>query len=248
MRWKNQKEFWDKLGESNPDAAVIDPSDKLGHKNKYIVSVRNKAIFNEIKKFNENIIVLDFGCGSGLTSEYLSRKKIQPIGVDISYKLLTRARSRLINEKLNVVQYDGVNLPFKIASFDCLVTYVVLNHITNRNNLVCVLNELKKVLKDNGVIIAIEQTRRRNKFSRDKTKKQLTMTEFEKIFENSDFRVVKKKVLRYGHFPFIYLIRFGLIKENWYKNIASLEELIGAFYKVPLLDYVDTLFVLKKSH
>ncbi|QMU62516.1 MAG: methyltransferase domain-containing protein [Gammaproteobacteria bacterium] len=245
---KNQKEFWDALGKNDPDAAVIDPYDKKGHKNQYIVDIRNRVICEQVKSIGKDNLVLDFGCGSGLTTEYLFLRNVKVVGLDISFRLLSKAISRINNKKLAVLQYDGAHVPIKEHVFDSIVTYVVLNHLTSKEQLVSILRELNRVLKDNGTVFAIEQTRRKVKINKDKSKKQLTIEEFNEIFRASGFSVIRKRILRYGHFPFIYLIRLGLIKKSWYKHIASLESQIGKIYKIPLFDYADTLFVLKKQN
>ena len=244
---KNQRKFWDTLGADNPDAAVIDPSDKLGHKNKYIVSIRNREILFWLQKINKNGLVLDFGCGSGLTSECLESNGLNVVGMDVSMVLLRKAHNRRSSSKLNVLQYDGTMMPFGNDTFDFIVTYVVLNHLTNQEKLTSVLNELNRIVKRSGVVIAIEQTRRSMKMSSDGSKKQLTINEFKQYFDECNFQTIKTKIIRYGHFILVYLIRFGLIKEKWFKAISGIEAYMGRYYTRPLFDYADTLFMLKKK-
>ena len=243
----NQQQFWESLAKNDPDSAVIDPYDTSGRKNRYIVSTRNRTLLNHIRSINSSPHVLDFGCGSGMTTEHLYKNEISVVGIDISLTLLKKARSRIYGDYLNVLQYDGKSIPIESKTFDSIVTYVVLNHITNEGDLINIINELNRVLKTNGTIFAIEQTRRANKLSKDGSKKQLTIKNFEKNFIKCGFKLEDVRVIRFGHFPLIYLIKAGLIRKSWLSNLSSMESFIGKFYKVPLFDYADTLFILKKE-
>ena len=243
----NQQDYWDTLAKIDPDSVVIDLNDTPGHKNKYIGYIRNRVIYEHVREYGDNKLVLDFGCGSGLTTEFLHKNNIDVIGIDISLQLLKKANSRLNNRALPVLQYDGIKIPINTKTIDSAVTYVVLNHIINEQHLVDVLKEIKRVLKDNGRVFAIEQTRRKTKLNKDGSKKQLSINDFKKLFINSGLRVESCKIIRYGHFPLIYLIRYGLVSDKWFNMIAAIESFVGKFYKVPLLDYADTLFILKKD-
>ena len=244
---KKQLDYWESLAKADPDAAVIDPVDKAGYKNSYIVGIRNQVIHEQLKELKNINFVLDFGCGSGLTTEYLFLKDMNVIGIDISLTLLKRACKRILGKHLPVLQYDGQRMPFRSGTLDAIVTYVVLNHLIKEEQLSSVLQELHRILNNNGIIVAVEQTRRTKKLNKEGNKKQLSINEFKRIFAESGFAVKKVKIIRFGHFPLIYLVRTGLIKQKWFGKLSLIESLIGKFHRTPIFDYADTLFVLKKQ-
>ena len=92
--------------------------------------------------------VLDFGCGNGRFSEIF--KKTQYIGVDISSKLIDMAQKKYPRKKFLVI--DGLNLPFKDNFFDLVIAIAVFHHIPSKELRIKVLKEIKRVLKNNGIL------------------------------------------------------------------------------------------------
>lgn len=241
----NQENHWDKMAQFGASASVIDPSDSKGYKNRYIIELRNRAILNKLDQPKEARI-LDFGCGSGNLSELLSEEGFNVSGLDISSELIKLARERQHKNKWDVYQYDGDIFPFENNSFDAIITYVVLNHILNDSQFEETLSELYRVLKPGGQIIAIEQASRNITISKDGSKKQRKLSYFINSFSLVGFNVVTHNTLRRGHFPVLYMIRYGLIPPSLFTSISRFEALIGKIFKQPIIDYVDVLFSLKK--
>ena len=241
----NQQQYWDNMAKFGVKASVIDPSDTKGYKNQYIVELRNSAILNALKH-TSNSSILDFGCGTGNLSELLSEHGYKVSGLDISSELLKFAEQRQGATSWNVYQYDGMEIPFDDNSLDAIVTYVVLNHILDDDQFKKTIDELYRVLKPGGQIIAVEQVSKNITISSDKSKKQRPLKYFTRIFIGSGLKIQSHKTIRRGHFPFLYAIRFGFIPVSFFKYLAKLESLIGRFFKEPLFDYADVIFILKK--
>jgi len=94
--------------------------------------------------------VLDFGCGSGITTLELARRGNTVIAVDLSKKQLTRAVSKIDKAmKLsNVIFIKERGLaPFEKNSFDAIVAVGVLSHLDNPKN---TLKKLFGFLKPGG--------------------------------------------------------------------------------------------------
>jgi ubiquinone/menaquinone biosynthesis C-methylase UbiE len=89
---------------------------------------------------------LDVGCGDGEYAELLKSRFKFIAGVDI----INFFNHSKICKGLGFVQADGFKLPFKDETFELAVSMDVLEHVGND---ILFLEESKRVLKDNGVIL-----------------------------------------------------------------------------------------------
>jgi SAM-dependent methyltransferase len=104
--------------------------------------------FSEAIKGKE---ILDFGCGSGFQSLALAKNGAKLVlGVDINENALERARdnSRILNLS-NVVSFANKLDNQKKGEFDIIISQNSFEHF---NSPAEILNEMKSVLKDNGII------------------------------------------------------------------------------------------------
>lgn len=99
-------------------------------------SMTNRAI--ELLEFKEKEgpkLILDLGCGSGLSSHCIEEWGHRWIGVDISEAMIEVAKERKENEELNdlqIIQSDlGDGLPFKPGSFDGAISISALQWLCN---------------------------------------------------------------------------------------------------------------------
>lgn len=242
---KENRRYWDEQARYGRYRAVIDPNDISGYKNSYIISIRDRAILNALNGVPPNAVVLDFGCGSGNLSKTVAENGYRPVGVDISFDLLQYTHS-LDGKSGLFVQYDGHRLPFSSNCFDACLTFWVLNYLTEIDLFRQSLNEIIRVMKPGGRLIAIEQTRRKAKLKPDERKLQRTSAEFLLLFAQAGFQIRQCRIIRRGHFPLIYLIRYKLIPPYFFQSIGSIEGFLGRIFKRNLVDYADTMFVLEK--
>ncbi|HUK84753.1 MAG TPA: class I SAM-dependent methyltransferase, partial [Candidatus Acidoferrum sp.] len=71
--------------------------------------------------------VLDAGCGSGLFFTQVATQASLVVGVDISRKLLLKAKERAgVFDNVSVLQADTDHLPFKESGFDIVFAFTVL--------------------------------------------------------------------------------------------------------------------------
>lgn len=85
-------------------------------------------------KIGKDSVVLDFGCGSGITTVGIARRagKGTVVGVDISEKQLERAVSKIKKAHMgNVVLIKERNLKFRKGTFDAVVGVDVLGYLSN---------------------------------------------------------------------------------------------------------------------
>ncbi|MBU1245959.1 MAG: class I SAM-dependent methyltransferase [Nanoarchaeota archaeon] len=147
--------------------------------------------------------ILCLGCGAGEECAYiksLGAKKV--IGVDISKGLIKLAKRNFPDIEFKVM--DMEKLKFAKSSFDLIYSSLVLHYV---KNWVRVFNEVKKVLKKNGVFL----------FS---THHPAYSSALKKIKGNEKLQILgykrnnkTKKIEVYGDY-----LRDRKISEIWFKN------------------------------
>ena len=94
--------------------------------------------------------VLDAGCGPGVYAEWLVEQGAEVVGVDISPKMIRFANRRL-QGKAHFIQADlGQPLCFQSASFDIIISALVLDHIRDWS---AVFKEFFRLLREPGYLI-----------------------------------------------------------------------------------------------
>jgi SAM-dependent methyltransferase len=93
---------------------------------------------------------LDAGCGTGYGSKILSAGgALEVVGVDLAEHVLEVA-SQDAPENVRYEVGDLAQLPFDSGSFECVVCFEVIEHVEDPD---VVLDELKRVLAPNGLLI-----------------------------------------------------------------------------------------------
>lgn len=105
--------------------------------------------------------VLEVGVGTGLALPYYN-SSLDVTGIDFSEDMLTRARTKVSEEKLDHVrdlrQMDARNLDFPDASFDTVVAMHLISVVPDPEQ---VMAEMARVCKPGGQILLV------NHFARD---------------------------------------------------------------------------------
>lgn len=95
--------------------------------------------------------VLDIGCGYGRTLNELSTQGFKNLyGIDFSQKMIERGKTDYPN--LNLSQQNNKNIPFEDNTFDAIILFAVLTCIINDDDQTFLFDEIKRVLKPNGII------------------------------------------------------------------------------------------------
>lgn len=141
----NDSKFWN---------LVYQGSEKIFPFTKYEMDFRKSLVLQCLAGSEKKAAtILDCGCGSG---EYVKELKesIFPasnvIGLDISSKQLHNAQTRIPGGDVLFVQGDVENTPFRDGTFDAIYSVGVLQYLTADHG--C-LEELKRALKDDGVLV-----------------------------------------------------------------------------------------------
>lgn len=128
------------------------------HKN-----IKRKSVNNAGIKPGDKI--LDVCTGTGDISIITSKEfgaSIEITAVDFSEKMLEIAQKRAKKYKnINFLQADALNLPFADSSFDVVFISFGLRNLVDINSGIL---ELKRVIKDNGVLVNIDMGKPRHIF------------------------------------------------------------------------------------
>jgi len=99
-------------------------------------------------KFAAGKSILDYGCGGGYGTEYLSRFTNKPVvGFDVDAKTISYANRFYQHQHLCFV--STLN---NLHRFDMIVSFQVIEHL-NHSQLIIYFNKLKSLCKPNGLII-----------------------------------------------------------------------------------------------
>jgi len=106
------------------------------------------------RKNKKNPITLDIGFGMGEHIAFINKKEIEErrfMCLDIDRFKLETAKASCPD--LMLFQGNALKLPFASKSFDVVQMLACIEHFSE-NELIPVINEVKRVLKDDGIIIA----------------------------------------------------------------------------------------------
>ncbi len=102
----------------------------------------------------DNRIVADIGTGIGILPYLLKDKNAEKIiGIDTDKELLNTANSLTEDKNLYFICANGFNIPVKDSVFDIIFIRYVLQHINLSGDF---LIEVKRVMKDDGILVIID--------------------------------------------------------------------------------------------
>ncbi len=91
---------------------------------------------------------LDVGCGTGISTQFLSQIAEEVYACDVSPKMIEKAKERVPNAKFIVC--DASEMPYQNQFFDIVTCVTVLQDNKDPEG---ILREIKRVSKDNAIII-----------------------------------------------------------------------------------------------
>ncbi|SHH17470.1 class I SAM-dependent methyltransferase [Desulfosporosinus lacus] len=142
--------------------------------------------------------ILDVGCGTGQTSAYIAEKyRCSVTSLDSNNTMLEKAKQRFLSlhPPINVMYGSVENLPFIDGLFD----FILSESVTSFTDVSLTIQEFKRVLKPNGVLLAIEMVLE-NSFSEEELKtivefygisQLLTESEWLNLFQKAGFKQIK---------------------------------------------------------
>lgn len=197
---ENQKEVWDSLAE--------------GWNN-----FRRKPFPYTVLKLSDKWKkgkILDLGCGNGRNLVPFSEKGFDCYGVDFSEKMLEYAKGRFSKRKLTAEFKFGdlAKIPFEDNFFDYIICIASFHHL-NKKDQIKSLNEIKRVLKEDGKLYLTIWNKWQGKFLFGKKEKFMSWKIKDEIFERYYyfFNIFEiKRLLR--KFGFKIEKSFGIFRKN----------------------------------
>ena len=105
-------------------------------------------------KFNipKNAKILDLGCNYGSLIHNLYLKGYKNIyGIDVNKKSIQKGKESYKKISKKLINYDGRKIPFKDDSFDVVLMFDVIEHVSNIQDFL--KNEVYRILKEKGNFI-----------------------------------------------------------------------------------------------
>jgi SAM-dependent methyltransferase len=232
-------EYWDEnAGRYGPEAAVLDRSDRLGLKNRYLDLVHRLALTEALAIDGQ--LVVDFGCGYGRLFPLLSEHARQVIGVDVSVELLESARRTITDPRCSLLHFDGVTLPLAASSVDAVLSVYTLQYFTDDARLADIAGQIGAALRPQGRLYLLEQVGLRSW--------QRSEDSYRRVIESAGFVTRNAYPIRNGRSVLLYAIRYGLVPPRALLSIARREVLRTRMRPArPWARYQDYIFVFDRS-
>jgi malonyl-CoA O-methyltransferase len=135
--WKDKRKIMQRY---DLTAEMYDERYAQEQKSKYTKALENVNVTGKV--------VLDVGCGSGLFFSQVASQADMVVGVDVSRKLLLKAKEQASAfRNVFVLQADADHLPFMDGFFDAVFAFTMLQNMPKPAG---TLSELKRVAKNGG--------------------------------------------------------------------------------------------------
>lgn len=116
----------------------------------------NPKLAVDLLSLNKNMVVADFGAGTGYFTSYLATKCSLVFAVDIQPEMLELNKKNMKSKNIKNVEYV-LNTPYKTKLPNNSVDLILLVDVYHELEFPYeVLNDMKKSLKENGSIVLIE--------------------------------------------------------------------------------------------
>lgn len=158
---------------------------------------------NYIRIIRGSDIVLDLGCGNGLHSIKFTEYCKKIICIDYNKEQLNIGKNISRDQKIRNIYFYTINLEshlsFKTNYFDKILCLDVLEHLNNREQMLC---EIYRILKPNGIVFLtvpnkntswkkIQRLAGINSFSDPDHKIEYSMPEIKSILTKVGFQIKK---------------------------------------------------------
>ncbi len=116
-----------------------------------------------IAKYSQGKRCLDYGAGTGISTQFLQSQGLEVTGVDVSEEMLSQAALNCPDTSFYLVQNGSI--PSMSETYDLVFSSLVFFELGSEKAILAYLEEAKRVLKNEGVFIAV--TGSQEMYSRD---------------------------------------------------------------------------------
>jgi len=106
---------------------------------------------------------LDYGAGTGFSTQFLQEQGLHVTGVDISKEMLAQAIVNCPDTSFHLVQNESI--PVASETYDLIFSSFVLFELASEKEILKYLEEAKRVMKNDGVFLAL--TASQDAYSKD---------------------------------------------------------------------------------
>jgi ubiquinone/menaquinone biosynthesis C-methylase UbiE len=116
-----------------------------------------KYLWKDFEKLDQYVkdgdVILDLGCGNGRFFELFKTKKINYFGVDNCEELIKKAKEKYQSSIVTFLVKDILDLSFESQKFDAIFCIAIFHHIPSKELRIKVLENIKRILKKEGILI-----------------------------------------------------------------------------------------------
>lgn len=216
---------YDRLAVHGPYGTLA-PHNRGGRKAQYVAAVFDTALSDKITSQVPLKCILDYGCGTGIFTQKMSKFAKKVVGVDISLGVLAQARTVCADMKnILLLNADGVHIPLCDRRVDLVVAREVLCYVPDEK-LVPMLTELRRVTRPDGRFLWIEQVSKDPYWQHHPEAPNLVKrspSTLHAAAAESGWQVNSEQIIRTPRFPWIYPVWFGWIPLNLIPTLARCE-------------------------
>ncbi len=106
-----------------------------------------------IANYSKGPKTLDYGAGTGISTQFLLYQNLDVTGVDISKEMLGQAIINCPDTDFHLIQNGTI--PSELESYDLIFSSLVLFELGSEREIVGYLEEAKRVMKNDAILIAV---------------------------------------------------------------------------------------------
>ncbi len=122
-----------------------------GFENTYYLGYRD--IPELLKKYVRGSRAIDYGCGTGRSTRFLRECGFTTLGVDLSREMLEKALED--DQDHHYIAIENAKIPVLDSSYDLVFSCFVLLVVPTKKDLLAILNEAYRCLKEGGIFIIV---------------------------------------------------------------------------------------------
>lgn len=190
----DQKQLWEKLAKKNSRYYINSDKGKDITEEQFRESGEQayKLFIAGDKLVKGKSAILDFGCGTGRLTEFMAKDFERVIGVDISSSMIAQGKNRLKDLKnVEFLETDGNLIQLPDKSVDFVFSYLVFQHIKNRQMVENAFKEIFRILNKKGIFKVLLRSDKQQNMSSWWSGVEYNEKTAKKLYEKTGFKLLK---------------------------------------------------------